>query len=234
VDQLSDSHGRSVTGTQRERNCTCVRTLGVLMLAAAAASCSSGAAPGGGSSPLQSGPMEGAPLEALGLPLLTQTGKLGVDASVKAVLDPTTVCPTIASFSVTPAEAVLGTPMNISASTDPSGASVTYTVESAGTGSAMGTPTLTTTGETFTCTAPGQLALIATTSAPLANDAGSCPPQSMSALITCDPVQAVVAAPPQAVVPALPRWALATLMALLLITAQLALRAGIESDRRGV
>jgi hypothetical protein len=221
VDQLPDSYGRAATPTQRERNPACVRTLGVLMLAAAAASCSSGAAPGGGSSPLQSGATEVAPIKEL---LAAATGSLGVDAAVTAVMDPTTVCPTIASFSVTPAEGVVGTPMNVRASTDPSGAVVTYTVESTGTGAGMGTPTLTTTGETFTCTAPGQLALIATTTAPLANNAGSCPPQSISALITCDPGQVVVPALPQAVVPALPRWALATLVALLLITAQLATR----------
>jgi hypothetical protein len=221
VDQPSDAHGSALTRTQRERTSTCVRTLGALMLVAAAASCSSGAAQGLGSSPLQSRPTEVAPLEAL---LTAATGSLGVDAAVTAVMDPTTVCPTIASFSVTPAEAVVGTPMNVRAFTDPSGAAVTYTVEEAGTGTGMGTPTLTTTGETFTCTVPGQLALIATTTAPLANNTGSCPPQSMSALITCDPVQVVVPAPTQVVVPALPRWALATLAALLLITAKLATR----------
>jgi hypothetical protein len=183
-----------------------VRTLGGLMLAAAAASCSSDAAPGGGMTTLQSRTTELTIADAA-------TGSLGVDASVTAVMDPTTVCPTLAAFSVTPAEAVVGTPMNVLASTDPSGAVITYTVvtgDDAGTG--MGTMT----GENFTCTAPGQLELMATTTAPLANGAGSCPPQSISALITCDPGQ--VAAP------ALPRWALATLVALLLITAQLATR----------
>jgi hypothetical protein len=215
VDQLLDARGSAVTQTPRERNSTCARTLGGWMLAAAVASCSSDAAQGGGITSLQSRITEFTIADAATAD--AAIGSLGVDASVTTVLDPTTVCPTIAAFAVTPSEAVVGTPMSVIASTDPSGATVTYTVatgDDARTG--MGTPTPTRTGGTFTCTAPGQLELTATTTAPLANGAGSCPPQSISALITCDPAQ--IAAP------ALPRWALATLVALLLITAQLATR----------
>jgi hypothetical protein len=111
-------------------------------------------------------------------------GSLQVGASVTTFMNPTTVCPVIASFSITPATTHVGTSVTVSASTNPSGASVTYSMlatDDAGAGMA------TLTGNTLTCTAAGQVELTATTTAPLANDAGNCPPQSASAFIDCEP-----------------------------------------------
>jgi hypothetical protein len=116
------------------------------------------------------------------------TGAVQVGATVTTAMNPTTTCPTISSFSVSPAEAVVGWPMSVSVSTLPGGAAVTYSTvatDDAGTGAATIVPSAT--GATLTCTAPGQLQLTATTTAPLALEAGSCPPQSISAFITCEP-----------------------------------------------
>jgi len=117
-------------------------------------------------------------------------GSVQVGASVTTFANPTTVCPVVASLSITTAEAVVGTPIDVSVSTNPSGAAVTYSVANANDGGeASATVTPTVTGATVTCAAPGQVLLTATTTAPLANDAGSCPPQSASAVITCDAAQ---------------------------------------------
>jgi hypothetical protein len=115
-------------------------------------------------------------------------GSVQVGASVTTFNNPTTVCPVIASLSLTTAEAVVGTPMDASVATDPSGAAVSYSTANAiDGGSASATVAATMTGATVTCTAPGQVLLTATTTAPLANDAGNCPSQSASAVITCEP-----------------------------------------------
>jgi hypothetical protein len=192
------------------------RALGVFALAAAAASCASPA-----------GSVGGADLQTTitSFPLAdAATASLEVGVSLTTVMDPTTVCPTIASLSVMPAEAVVGTPINVSASTNPRGAAVTYAVSASDGGTPGGAPVLTMAGGTLTCSSPGKVELIATTTAPLADDAGICPPQSVSAFVTCElPLGQTVAAP------ALPRWALAALVALLLMTGRLA-----TGTKRGV
>jgi|HubBroStandDraft_1064217.scaffolds.fasta_scaffold00496_33 hypothetical protein len=115
-------------------------------------------------------------------------GSVQVGASVTTFNNPTTVCPVIASLSIPTAEAMVGTPMDVSVTTNPSGATVSYAMVDANDGgSASATLVATMTGATVTCTAPGQVLLTATTTAPLANDAGSCPPQSASAVLTCEP-----------------------------------------------
>jgi hypothetical protein len=109
-------------------------------------------------------------------------GSVQVGASVSTLNNPTTVCPVIASLSILPAEGVVGTMMTATAVANPV-AGITYSVVNDDGGAVPGTLT----GNTFTCMAPGQARLIATTTAPLANDAGDCPPQSTSAIITCEP-----------------------------------------------
>jgi hypothetical protein len=117
------------------------------------------------------------------------TGSLEVDASVTVVYDPSTVCPTVAGIAVTPAEEVVGATSAVSVVTAPAGAAVSYTVtatDPAGLGDGT-VSNATATSATFTCTSAGQVRLTASTTAPLNNDSGSCPPQSMSALINCEP-----------------------------------------------
>lgn len=115
------------------------------------------------------------------------TGSVEIDASVTVVPNPTTLCPTIATFGADNAEFVTGTSTNITTATLPAGASVDYTITSLD-GMGMGTLAKSDTGGTFTCTAPGLIELTVTTSpVSLANDAGVCPPQSMSFFITCEP-----------------------------------------------
>lgn len=115
------------------------------------------------------------------------TGSLEVEASVTVVDDPSTVCPVIGGIGISPAAEEVGATSAISAVTAPEGAAVQYTVTPAVDGGAGGgTVSTTSAGTVFTCTSPGQVLLTASTTAPLANDAGNCPWQSMSAVITCE------------------------------------------------
>lgn len=118
------------------------------------------------------------------------TGSLEVDASVTVVQDPSTVCPVIAGITISPAEEVVGATSAVSVVTAPAGAALSYAVtptDPGGLGNGS-LSALTASGATFTCASAGQVRLTATTTAPLAGGAGSCPPQSMSALITCEAV----------------------------------------------
>jgi hypothetical protein len=118
------------------------------------------------------------------------TGSVEIDASVTTFNNPTTVCPVIAAFSASPAEEVVGATSAVVVATAPAGAAVTYQVTpttglgNPGAGTVSG---ITPMGATFTCTTAGQVQLTVSTTAPLANDAGNCPTQSMSALINCEP-----------------------------------------------
>jgi Ice-binding-like len=120
------------------------------------------------------------------------TGSLEIEAPVTTVTDPTTTCPVVAGIFVSPAEEVVGATSTVVVTTAPPGSPVTCTVTTTdAAGSGTGTVSVTSTGATFTCTSPGQVLLTASTTAPLANNAGNCPPQSMSAYINCEPPSVV-------------------------------------------
>lgn len=114
------------------------------------------------------------------------TGSVQIDASVVTVDNPTTVCPTIANFGAANAEFLTGTSTMITAITQPAGAAVTFTITPTD-GQGAGTIMPTMNGGVFTCTHHGQVQLTVTTTAPLANDAGTCPGVSQSLWITCEP-----------------------------------------------
>lgn len=116
------------------------------------------------------------------------SGSLEVDATVTVVESPPTVCPTVAGITISPAEETVGSTSAIVVTTEPAGATVQFAVASTDdAGSGNGIVSVTPTGTVFTCTSAGEVRLTVLTTAPLANDAGNCPEQSMSAFITCEP-----------------------------------------------
>jgi hypothetical protein len=108
------------------------------------------------------------------------TGSLEVDAGVSVVAVPT--CPIITSFSVSPAEEPVGSTSMISVLTNPPGSTVVCT--SSNTLVAPNPPAGAMT--TLTCASAGQTQLTCSTTVTLP-DGGMCPPNSMSALINCEP-----------------------------------------------
>ncbi|HEY3816422.1 MAG TPA: hypothetical protein VGL81_04585, partial [Polyangiaceae bacterium] len=100
------------------------------------------------------------------------------------------VCPTIAGISVSPAEEIVGASSTVTVVTAPPGASVTYSVVAVDPGgSGSGTVASTATGAVFTCNSPGQVRLTVVTTAP------GCTDESLSTLITCEPIDAGDAGP---------------------------------------
>jgi hypothetical protein len=115
------------------------------------------------------------------------TGSVQVDAAIVGFFNPTTTCPTIATYGADNVEFQTGTSTNVTVTTDPPGATVSFSmVATDDAGAGAGTVTPTATGATFTCTNPGQVMLTVGTTAPLANDAGLCPTQSQSLWINCE------------------------------------------------
>jgi hypothetical protein len=127
-------------------------------------------------------------------------GSVEFDATVAVVNNPTTVCPAIASFSVTPAEEPVGSTSSVEVTTLPAGEPVDYVVFSNG-GQANVVPGSSgaVSSAVVTCVAEGQVRLQVSTTASLA-DGGNCSPSVMSTLINCEPGDgaAVVSSPADA------------------------------------
>jgi hypothetical protein len=116
------------------------------------------------------------------------TGSVQVSATVIEVQNPTTTCPTIASYGAANVEFQPGSSTDITVTTNPPHAAISFSMTPIGDvdAAAVGTVTPTPTGATFTCVNPGRVQLTVTTTAPLALDAGSCPSQSQSISIHCE------------------------------------------------
>lgn len=107
-------------------------------------------------------------------------GSVEVDAAVLFEAGTPTVCPALASLSVSPAEEQVGSTSAISTSTQPTGAAVTCSTSAPTDGTPAGSGTLNAACTVFTCTGAGQVILTVSTGT------GPCPPSTMTAKINCE------------------------------------------------
>jgi hypothetical protein len=128
------------------------------------------------------------------------TGSVAIDAGVITQPNPTTVCPGIFNLSADRTEEPVGEVTNVTVTTLPAGAAVSYAATSTdGLGAVslgMGSGGV----EVVTCQAAGQVRLTVSTTAPLA-DGGLCPPATQSILINCEAVEGPVCPPGQTLCP---------------------------------
>jgi hypothetical protein len=119
------------------------------------------------------------------------TGSLEVEAGANLVAVP--ICPIITSFSVSPAEEPVGSTSTVQVLTMPPGSAVTYTSSNNAIASVVANSDASPAGSSATvlCTSAGQITLTASTTV-FRPDGTTCTPNTMSALINCEPSDASI------------------------------------------